>query len=92
MDRDIFIQTVVDLRRGIDLLLARPDVDPKRLACVGHSYGAQWGSILSAVDKRMKTSVLMAGVAECSDIMLRSNDPDIVDFRNSQPHLCARAA
>jgi hypothetical protein len=33
----------------------------------------------------MKTSVLMAGVAECSDIMLRSNDPGLVDFRKTQP-------
>jgi dienelactone hydrolase len=85
IDRDIQIQAVIDLRRGIDLLLARPDVDTKRLAYVGHSYGAQWGSILSAVDKRMKTSVLMAGVAECGDIVLRSHDPGIVDFRKSQP-------
>lgn len=85
LNREIYIQAVVDLRHGIDLLLARPDVDLKRLAYVGHSYGAQWGSILSAVDKRMKTSVLMAGVAECSDNMLRSNDPEIVDFRQTQP-------
>lgn len=84
IDREIYIQAVVDLRRGIDLL-TRPDVDPKRLAYVGHSYGAQWGSILSAVDKRMKTSVLMAGVAECIDIMLHSDDPDMVDFRKTQP-------
>ena len=85
LDREIYIQAVVDLRRGIDLLLARSDVDLKRLAYVGHSYGSQWGSILSAVDKRMKTSVLMAGVAECSDIMLRSDDPGMVDFRRTQP-------
>src|ERR1700758_1466962 len=85
LDREIEIQAVVDLRRGFDLLLARPDVDPKRLAYVGHSYGAQWGSILSAVDKRMKTSVLMAGVAETADIMIRSDEPSLVDFRKSQP-------
>jgi pimeloyl-ACP methyl ester carboxylesterase len=85
IDREIYIQAVVDLRHGIDLLVARPDVDPRRLAYVGHSYGAQWGSILSAVDKRMKSSVLMAGVAECSDIMLRSDDPGMVDFRKTQP-------
>src|SRR6266496_1156804 len=85
LDREAYIQTVIDLRRGIDLLLARKDVDPKRLAYIGHSYGAQWGSILSAVDKRMKTSVLMAGVAESADIFLRGNDPGIVDFRNSRP-------
>jgi hypothetical protein len=42
IDREIYLQAVVDLRRGIDLLLARPDVDPKQLAYIGHSYGAQW--------------------------------------------------
>src|SRR5258707_5320822 len=68
LDRGIEIQAVVDLRRGIDLLLGRPEVDQKRLAYVGHSYGAQWGSILSAIDKRMKTSVLMASVAGIDDI------------------------
>src|SRR6202140_296811 len=85
VDREIEIQAVADLRRGTDLLLARSDIDPKRLAYVGHSYGAQWGSILSAVDKRMKTSILMAGVAEMADILLRSDDPGMVDFRKAQP-------
>ena len=85
LDHEIEIQAVLDVRRGIDLLLARPDVDPERLAYVGHSYGAQWGSILSAVDKRMKTAVLMAGVAETGDIFLRSNDPAIVGLRKSRP-------
>ncbi len=85
LDRDIEVQAVVELRRGIDLLLARPDVDPKRLAYIGHSYGAQWGSILSAVDKRMKTSVLMAGVAENGDIFLRGNHPSIIELRKSRP-------
>jgi beta-lactamase class A len=85
LDREIEIQAVVDLRRGIDLVLAHPDVDRKRLAYVGHSYGAQWGSILSSVDKRMKTSVLMAGVAENGDIFLRGSDPGIIGLRKSRP-------
>jgi hypothetical protein len=85
LDRDNEIQAVIDLRRGIDLLLARSDVDPARLAYIGHSYGAQWGSILTAVDKRMKTTILMAGVAELGDIYLRTNDPGLTDFRKSQP-------
>jgi dienelactone hydrolase len=84
-DRDVYIQAVVDLRRGIDVLLTRSDVDSKRLAYVGHSYGAQWGSILSAVDKRMKATVLMAGVAEGADLALRSNDPDLVEMRKNAP-------
>jgi cephalosporin-C deacetylase-like acetyl esterase len=42
LDRDNEVQAVIDLRRGIDLLLARNNVDPARLAYIGHSYGAQW--------------------------------------------------
>ena len=47
-DRDIYIQTVIDLRRGVDLLRSRSDVDPKRIGFVGHSYGAHTGAILAA--------------------------------------------
>jgi len=55
------IQAIVDLRRGADLLLARKDVDPQRLAYVGHSYHATAGGFLSGIDKRFKAFVLMAG-------------------------------
>jgi dienelactone hydrolase len=55
------VQAVVDMRRGADLLLARNDVDPTRLAYVGHSYNAQVGGFLSGIDHRFKAFVLMAG-------------------------------
>jgi dienelactone hydrolase len=55
------VQQIVDMRRGADLLLARPDVDPKRLAYVGHSYNASVGGFLSGIDKRFKAFVPMAG-------------------------------
>ena len=55
------VQAIVDMRRGFDLLLARADVDPKRLAYVGHSYHAVIGAFLSGVDRRAKAYVLMAG-------------------------------
>jgi dienelactone hydrolase len=62
-DQDIadLIQQIVDMRRGADLLLARPDVDPRRLAYVGHSYNATVGAFLSGIDKRFTAFVLMAG-------------------------------
>src|SRR5260370_11840726 len=49
------------MRRGVDVLLARRDVDPKRIAFVGHSYNAGVGALLSGVDRRFKAFVLMAG-------------------------------
>lgn len=55
------VQQIIDMRRGVDLLLARKDIDPKRLAFVGHSYNASVGAILSGVDRRFKAFVLMAG-------------------------------
>ncbi|HXT64224.1 MAG TPA: hypothetical protein VN696_14395 [Pyrinomonadaceae bacterium] len=56
-----FLQQVIDMRRGVDLLLARHDVDPKRIAFVGHSYNAGVGALLSGLDRRFKAFVLMAG-------------------------------
>src|SRR5215467_4820986 len=58
---EVEVQQDVNLRRGADLLLARKDVDPKRLAYVGHSCGASAGAFLSGLDKRFKAFVIMAG-------------------------------
>ncbi|MGE5357796.1 MAG: alpha/beta hydrolase [Bacteroidales bacterium] len=55
------MQTILDVRRAADLLLARRDVDPKRLGYVGHSYNASTGGYLAGIDKRFKAFVLMAG-------------------------------
>ncbi len=55
------VQQIVDMRRGADLLLARKDVDPSRIAYVGHSYNASVGGFLSGTDRRFKAFVLMAG-------------------------------
>ncbi|HEY2973678.1 MAG TPA: prolyl oligopeptidase family serine peptidase [Pyrinomonadaceae bacterium] len=54
------VQQITDMRRGVDLLLARKDVDPRRIAYVGHSYNGVVGAILSGVERRFKAFVLMA--------------------------------
>ena len=55
------LQQILDMRRGVDVLLARKDVDPKRIAYVGHSYNASIGAFLAGIDRRFKAFVLMAG-------------------------------
>lgn len=65
---------MVDLRRGLDLLLSRPDVDRHRVVYIGHSLGAQWGAILTSVDRRMKATVLIGGVPDAAAIWLESVD------------------
>jgi uncharacterized protein len=60
-DRDDQIQLIVDLRRGVDLLLARPDVDKNRLAYSGRSYGGAQGGLLAGVETRIKAYALVVG-------------------------------
>lgn len=69
-DRARVVQEVDELRRGVDLLVSRPDVDPKRLAFVGHDFGAMYGAVLAGVDHRLKAYVLMAATARFSDWFL----------------------
>ena len=83
IDRDIYIQTVIDLRRGVDLLLSRRDVDRKRIGFVGHSFGAHTGALLAGVEKRIKAYVIMAGGPSLTEFLRTSTVPGIVEVRNS---------
>jgi len=80
-DHAAFVQAVVDLRRAIDILEADNRVDRKRIGYVGHSFGAQWGAILSAVEPRLKAVVLMGGTPDQAAIWRDNNDPSFVEFR-----------
>ncbi|HWQ46073.1 MAG TPA: hypothetical protein VN376_04355 [Longilinea sp.] len=59
-----YIDTVIFIRRGIDFLESLPQVDPSRIAYVGHSFGANSGGVVAGVDDRIHFFVLMAGVAD----------------------------
>ena len=74
-------QQVVDFRRAVDLLIARGNVDPARLAFVGHSYNAHTGGILCGVEKRIGSFVLMAGVFADEEYIFDSKTPAIIEFR-----------
>jgi dienelactone hydrolase len=70
-DRQQVIDQVIDTRRAIDLLLSQPAVDARRVAYVGHDYGAMYGAIVAGVDKRARTYVLMAGMGNFGDWSLK---------------------
>lgn len=74
-------QQVIDFRRGIDLLLARPDVDPKRIAYVGHSFDAHVGGILSGVEKRIGSFVLMAGSFSDEEYVFDPDNAEMLKVR-----------
>ena len=52
---------IKDYRSAMGWLLKRKDVDPNRVGLLGYSMGAMMGSILGAVDDRIKCSALCVG-------------------------------
>lgn len=55
--RDAMIRAVISIRRGIDILESRTDIDSRRIGYVGHSFGALMGAVATAVDKRFRAAV-----------------------------------
>jgi dienelactone hydrolase len=55
------IQQVVELRQALDLLLTQPGIDSRRLAYVGHDFGAMYGVLMGSADPRPACYALMAG-------------------------------
>jgi dienelactone hydrolase len=62
-ERDVAVDDVVAVRRAIDLLSARDDVDPRRIGYVGWSAGAHTGALLAGSESRLRALVLMSGGA-----------------------------
>ena len=58
--RDHVIAWSKDLGRSIDYIESRPDLDAKKLAFVGFSWGASLGGLLPAVEPRLKACVLLS--------------------------------
>ena len=49
--------------RTVDYLLTRPDVDPKRIGCVGLSVGGLRSCYLAALDDRIRAAVVVGWMA-----------------------------
>jgi tRNA A-37 threonylcarbamoyl transferase component Bud32/dienelactone hydrolase len=59
---EYLIQVVRDFRRSVDYLETREDIDSGKLAYYGMSWGGILGAIIPAVEERLATSVLLAGL------------------------------
>lgn len=64
------VQQVKELRRALDILLAEPGIDKKRVAYVGHDFGMLYGAVLAGVDPRPRVWALQAGITSFSDWFL----------------------
>ncbi len=76
---------IIDLRRGLDYLESRPEIDKTRIGFFGPSAGAQIGLILAAVENRYR-GVVLIGVG-----LGRRGSPiePSADSANFAPHILA---
>jgi len=55
------MKAIVNHIRGVDLLVARPEVDPARLGTIGHSLGGHNAMFVGVFDERLKAIVSSCG-------------------------------
>lgn len=55
------VSLIKDLRRAVDVLRARPNVDRERIGYLGISYGGAMGALFVGVERRIKAAVLVVG-------------------------------
>jgi len=58
---ECMVKQVKDLTRSIDYLETREDIDTARLGYLGRSWGGRMGTIISAVEDRLKLSIFVIG-------------------------------
>ncbi len=62
-------QTPSDVRRAIDILQSRPEVNPDRLRLVGTSMGALFGATVTGMDERVKRAAFLLGGGDLPEIL-----------------------
>jgi dienelactone hydrolase len=68
-----FRQSVLDARRGLGVLSARPEVAPDRIALFGISLGAIVSSVVYTVDARPRFAALLLGGAGFPSLLINSS-------------------
>ena len=84
--REISIQRGQDLRRTVDYLESRPDIDRSKIGLYGLSLGAQLAPVYLAIEPRLRAGVLLSGGFETWTVPPES-DPVNFAPRVTQPVL-----
>ena len=74
-DYENSVRQVVALRRAMDLLTSRPDVDKTRIGYVGHDYGGMYGMLAAGLDRRARTYVYLAVASSLNDWAFFARQP-----------------
>lgn len=86
-NRAATIQTVIDLRRAIDFLQSRQEIDGKRIGYIGLSMGGILGGILAGVDERVKVPILVVAGGDWGYLFSSSQHPSAVQLREKKPEI-----
>jgi serine/threonine protein kinase/formylglycine-generating enzyme required for sulfatase activity len=74
--RERSVNWITDVRRGLDYLETRNEIDPSRIAFFGPSAGSRIGLILAAVETRYRSVFLMgAGVSKYESETIAEANP-----------------
>ena len=78
------LQMAKEWRKALDLMLDRGDVDATRVACVGHSFNAGVGAMLTGVEKRIGFFVLMANQYSLREHAFDPRNPLAIEERKKR--------
>jgi eukaryotic-like serine/threonine-protein kinase len=84
--REMIVNRITDVRRGLDYLSTRDDLDIHRIAFFGPSAGARIGLILAAVEDRY-AAVVLQGAGVIPDDMSSVPEANPINFA---PHIRAK--
>lgn len=66
-------QAVLDVRRAVDFLVTRPELDSQRIGLAGTSLGSIVGSLVYALEPRIGTAAFMLGGVDLAHILWHSS-------------------
>jgi cephalosporin-C deacetylase-like acetyl esterase len=80
-NRAAFHQSIMDLRRAVDYLETRDDIDATRIGFLGVSMGSFMGAVFAGADARVKTALFIVGGGGWDEFFANSQVPPIVAIR-----------
>lgn len=75
------IQTVIDLRRAVDYLETKPEIEREKIGYVGGSMGGILGAIFVGVEPRIKAAALIVAGGNMSLMVRESQHPTMPAVR-----------
>lgn len=68
-NKGLFRQAVIDVRRGIDWMVAQPNIDSSRIAVLGVSLGGIIAALSTEADGRIKATATIVSAAHLPDVL-----------------------